>query len=87
MYFLGLRPNMAFQLQGGWGWYVHDKNTQMVQLQQQILYIYRYTKHGGLIKPNFSLLYRVRGGQSKTGYNDSLIVRISNTIIVMFYPF
>lgn len=86
MYFLGLRPNMAFQV-GGWGWYVYDKNTEMVQLQQQILYIYKYTKHGGLIKPNFSLFDRVRGGRSKTGYNDSLIVRISNTIIVMFYPF
>lgn len=66
---------------------MYDKNTEMVQLQQQILYIYRYTKHGGLIKPNFSLFDRVTGGRSKTGYNDSLIVRISNTIIVMFYPF
>ena len=51
-------------------------------------YVHRYTKHVGLIKPIFSVIFgRVTGGQSKTGYNDSLIVRISNTIIVLFYPF
>lgn len=66
---------------------MYDKNTETVQLQHQISIVYRYTKRGGLIKPDFSLLDRVTGGRSKTGYNDSLIVRISNTIIVMFYPF
>lgn len=58
MYFLGLCPNMAFPLWGGGGGgYVYDKNTEMVQLQQQILYIYRYTKHGGLIQPSFSVCF------------------------------
>ena len=51
-------------------------------------YVYRYTKHVDLIQLNFSVVDdRGTWGQSKTGYIDSLIVRTSNTIIVLFYPF
>lgn len=94
---------MAFQLQGKWDMHIkitelgkitpdtpRAEHTGAPAKSRFInsLYIYKYTKHVGLIKPNFSVIFgRVTGEQSKTGYNDSLIIRISNTIIVLFYPF